>query len=202
MNLNNRSDIVKIIGLTGGIGSGKSTVSQYLLEKGIEVIDADQIGKDIVEPGMKALSQIAEVFGENVIKTDGSLDREKLGSIVFGDKDQLEKLNSITLNIIKEEIRKRVEKSQGQIIFIDAAILIETNLHEEVDLIWLVSIDQKTQLDRVKIRNQMDETEIINRINSQMTNEERKAYADVILDNSGTIEMLYEQVDAALEKLI
>jgi len=192
---------VKVIGLTGGIGSGKSTVSEYLIKNGIEVIDADQIGKDIVKPGMKALIEIANVFGEEVILANGSLNREKLGQIVFSDKEKLEKLNSITLKIIKEEIDKQIHNSKNDIIVIDAAILIETKLHETVDEIWLVSIDKQTQIERIKNRNQLNEEEIINRINSQMTNEERKKYANVVLDNQGTVEELYEKVDIEISRL-
>ena len=192
---------MKVIGLTGGIGSGKSTVSEYLIKKGIEVIDADQIGKDIVEPGMKALIEIENVFGEEVILANGSLNREKLGQIVFSDKEKLEKLNSITLDIIKEEINNQIHNSKNDIIVLDAAILIETKLHEIVDEIWLVSIDRQTQIERVKSRNQLSEAEIINRINSQMTNNERKNYSNVVLDNQGTIEELYKKVDIEISRL-
>ncbi len=193
---------MKVIGLTGGIGSGKSTVTEYLKTLDIHVIDADQIGRQVVEVGKPALEEIRDAFGEEVLLKDGSLNREALGEIVFASKDALAQLNSITLNKIKDEINMQLEKCTKPIVFIDAAILIETNLHELVDEVWLISISESLQIKRVKERNQMDERLIKDRIDSQMTNKSREKYAHVVIENEGSIEELYRKVKKEVERLM
>lgn len=189
-----------VIGLTGGIACGKSTVSAKLKELGAAVIDADLLARDVVRKGEIAYNKIVHCFGEDILLPRGEIDRKKLGSIVFSDKEKLELLNSIThpeiISRLKEKIREL--KSEGvKVIVVDAAILIEVGLHKYVDSVWVVTVDRETQVKRLINRDKFDYREAENRINSQFTNEVREKYADVIIDNSKPI----EEVGKKLEEL-
>lgn len=189
-----------VIGLTGGIASGKSTVSAKLKELGAAVIDADLLARDVVRKGEIAYNKIVQCFGADILLPRGEIDRKKLGSIVFSDKEKLELLNSIThpeiINRIKERIREL--KSEGvRVIVVDAAILIEVGLHKYVDSVWVVAVDREIQVKRLIDRDKFDYREAENRINSQFTNEVRKKYADVIIDNNKPI----DEVGKRLEEL-
>lgn len=189
-----------VIGLTGGIACGKSTVSAKLKELGAAVIDADLLARDVVRKGEIAYNKIVRCFGEDILLPRGEIDRKRLGSIVFSDKEKLELLNSIThpeiISRLKEKIREL--KSEGvKVIVVDAAILIEVGLHKYVDSVWVVTVDRETQVKRLINRDKFDYREAENRINSQFTNEVREKYADVIIDNNKPI----EEVGKKLEEL-
>lgn len=190
---------MKIIGLTGGIASGKSTVSKYLRELGAIIIDADIIAREIVEKGKPALKDIVEYFGREVLNEDGTLNRKYLGKIVFNDSEKLKILNKITHKRIVENIKKKIKyyKHLGKykVVFVDAALLIEMGMTNLFDEIWLVIVDRKTQIQRLMIRDKLSYVEALNRINSQMSLEEKKLYADVIIDNSKGIKDLKRQVE-------
>ncbi|WZL74670.1 dephospho-CoA kinase [Clostridiaceae bacterium 35-E11] len=196
---------MKIIGLTGGIASGKSTVSGMLRELEIPVIDADKIAREIVAVGKPALKEIEVAFGKDVIHQDGSLNREQLGKIVFSDKEKLKNLNEITHRRIIKEILNRIEmyreKSIDPVIIIDAALLIETGIKDLVDEIWVVLTDENTQLKRLMERDKMSAEEGLKRIRSQMTVEEKKKYADEIIDNNHDLKHLKRQVTSKLSKV-
>jgi dephospho-CoA kinase len=189
-----------VIGLTGGIASGKSTVSAKLKELGAAIIDVDILARGVVSKGEIAYNRIVQCFGENILLPSGEINRKRLGGIVFSNKEKLALLNSIThpeiINRVKEEIQKR--KAEGaKVIVVDAAILIEMGLHKYVDSVWVVIVDRDTQIKRLIERDKFDYKDSENRIDSQFTNEVRKKYADVIIDNNKPI----DEVGKKLEEL-
>ena len=189
----------KVIALTGGIAVGKSTVSDYLKSLGYEVIDADLISREIAAEGTEGLAQIIAVFGEKYMRADGSLDRKALGAHVFADPAELKRLEEITIPLIEQEIDKKVAESMGETVFVDGATIIENGLQGKFAEIWVVGTDEKTQLERLRARDNLSEDEAFKRVQSQMPLAEKRKYAQVYLDNSGTIKEIYSQVDQALK---
>ena len=186
-----------IIGLTGGIACGKSTVSAYLREKGIAVIDADKVARQVVEPGSLGLTQIRDTFGMQYLQPDGSLNRELLGRKVFAEPEALKKLNSITGPLILDELKKQLAVAES-VIVLDAALLLEDEAyHQLVDQVWVVTAGDN-QLERLIARNGYSFRQAKNRIASQMTDEQRLRYADAVIDNSGTLENTHRQIDELL----
>ena len=196
---------MKIVGLTGGIASGKSTVSNYLKSMDFAVIDADQIAREIVDTGQPALEEICITFGKNILNADGSLNRKALGDMVFSNEKLLEKLNKITHPRIIKEIINKIElykqNRKRSIVFVDAALLIEMNMRQLVDEVWLVKVDKETQRRRLMERNGLDFTEAENRINAQMSMEEKVKKADIIIDNNNGIDYLYAQIQKQIEQI-
>ena len=175
-----------LIGLTGGIASGKSRISLFLKSQGAVIIDADEIARHVVEPSSSALRNIVELWGTDILKPDQSLDRQKLASIVFSNKKELEKLNNITHPEIIREIKERISREPaGSLIVLDAPLLIESGLFTIVDYVWLVSVTETTQIKRLMKRDGMTIEEAHRRISMQMPLEEKKKYAHVIVDNNG-----------------
>lgn len=196
---------MKVIGLTGGIASGKTTVSNFLKSKGYEVIDADLISREIYNVNQEAYNKIIEEFGDAILNRDRTIDRKKLGSIVFNDKSKLNKLNEITHPIIINKILKRIEeiKLKGEkICFVDAALLIEANLIIYVDEVWLVVVDKEIQIDRLMKRDNLTFEEAKKRVESQMAVEEKIKYADYVINNSKSIDYTLDQVKELLDKAI
>ena len=191
----------KIIGLTGGIACGKSTVSSYIQKKGFLVVDADRIARKVVEPGSKGLAQIRETFGTIYLRPDGALNREMLGKKVFAEPEALKKLNSITGPLILEELKKELNTT-APVIFLDAALLLEEEQYRNlVDEVWVVSLKPETQLERLINRNGYGFRQAKNRIASQMSDGDRVKQADAVIDNNGTMEETLRQVDALLAAL-
>ncbi len=194
-----------IVGLTGGIASGKSTVSQILTKLGAIVIDADKIARQIVEQGRPALEKIRICFGDKVLFKDGSLNRKKLAQLVFNDASALNQLNEITHPYIIEEIKKEIywhsHNSPVSVIIIDAALLIEMELTGLVDEVWLVAVPMELQRHRLHEREAISPKEADKRIAAQMSLEEKMAYADYVIDNSGGLEELEENVKGLWQKL-
>ena len=194
-----------IIGLTGGIGTGKSTVSSYLENKGCLILDADKISRQMTEKGQPALEDIGKAFGFHLINEDGNLDRQALGNIVFNDKEKLDILQSIITQKVVEHIDNRLIELKNSnvkgIVVIDAPLLFECGMEGLADENWLVSASLDVRLERVKKRDGLSETEILSRINNQMPNEEKEKLSQVILDNSTTLEELYKQIDMNLERV-
>jgi len=189
-----------VIGLTGGIASGKSTVSAKLRELGAAIIDVDILARGVVSKGEIAYNRIIQCFGDNIQLPSGEINRKRLGSIVFSNKEKLALLNSITHSEIINRVKDRIQelKAEGaKVIVVDAAILIEMGLHKYVDSVWVVIVDRETQIKRLVERDKFDYKDAENRINSQFTNEVRKKYADVIIDNNNPI----EEVGKKLEEL-
>ncbi|NLY43526.1 MAG: dephospho-CoA kinase [Clostridiaceae bacterium] len=193
---NNKKQGVKIIGLTGGTGSGKSTVSQIASQLGVYVIDADIVAREVVKKGKKALEEIIDYFGPGILLENGELDRRKLGSIVFADREKLRILNEITHKYIIEEIIReiKIHGSTSSAILIDAAILIETGLYKMCDEVWVVSAAAELRKKRIMERDGLSAQEAENRIKSQMSEDEMKHYASAIIDNNKDMEHVRLQV--------
>ncbi|HLR08377.1 MAG TPA: dephospho-CoA kinase [Bacillota bacterium] len=192
-----------VIGLTGGIASGKSTVSHMLKEYGIPVIDADQIARDVVEPGEKAYGAIVETFGHNVLNDDQTIDRKKLGAIVFANDNKRKQLNAIVHPAVREKmIRKRdaLKETDVPCVVLDIPLLYESDLTHFVDKTIVVAVHEDVQLDRLMKRDHYDKTEAKQRIAAQMPIKEKAALADAVLDNNGTRAATREQLKDVLKK--
>ena len=194
-----------LIGLTGGIASGKSTVLQHLRQAGYSVIDADKLGHKVLEQGNPGYNKVVKCFGNEILNPDGSVNRTALGRIVFVDAEKLKQLNEISHPIIAEMIQKEFEESvsdsNGGIVFLEAALLIEANWYKICGHIWVVSLDHTVALRRLKERDNLSETEAKLRVGAQLDQEESLAYADVVLQNEGTPEELFTQTQQALREL-
>lgn len=193
------------IGITGSIASGKSVLTAYLLGLGFPVIDADAIARDLVHPGSDTLKEIADIFGEDMIQSDGNLDRDKLGKRVFSDEDARNRLNEIMHPAIVSAMLDLSENFHG-LVFYDVPLLFEQidDIKESglnFDAIWLVDAKEDVQLARLMARDGIDEACAKEKIASQMPLEEKKKLATVVFDNSGDLMNLYNQVDDALEAL-
>ena len=199
---------MKIIGLTGGIGAGKSTVSRYLKTKGYAVIDADEIAKEVVEPGGSALKRLVQQFGDEILMKDGSLNRRKLAAIAFATEEGKNALNRITHGAIfariderKAELAACLREQKDALVFLDAPLLFETGLDQKVDSVWVVDVPDDIRMERIQKRNGWTEEEIRNRMKNQMARQEKLARADRVLDNSQTEEYLCAQVDHLLAQM-
>ena len=196
----NYEDSLFVVGLTGGIASGKSTVSLLLKDKGAVIIDADEIARQIMQPDKPAWFKVINHFGHEILNEEEYIDRKKLADIVFSDKRQLEFLNSFTHPEIINEIKSQLEyyKSlQKEVVIIDAALLLEVGLDAIVDEVWVVTVDEKVQLERLMNRDKnLNKEQAMSRIRSQMPQEEKIKYADRVIDNSGSIEDTKVQVDS------
>ncbi|MDA8234502.1 MAG: dephospho-CoA kinase [Clostridia bacterium] len=191
---------MRIIGLTGGIASGKSTVSRMLKELGAYIFDADLIAKEAVAPGQCALQEIVKAFGQEVLLPDGSLDRKKLGTMVFSDPEKLAVLNEITHPRVKEKITcglealKSCSRNGDMVAVVDAPLLIESGMTEMVDEVWLVAVKEELQVKRVMDRDGLSIEETRRRLAYQMPLKDKLPYADIVIDNNGTLEETYQQV--------
>lgn len=192
------------VGLTGGIGSGKSTVSNILKEKGIPVVDADIISRDILIRYPEVTSNIRKEFGSEFFDDKGLLKRRELGNFIFKNPEGKHKLEALTIPYIIEEIFLKIEeyKKQGfKICIVDAPTLIETGLYKSMDVNILVWVDLNTQIERTLKRDNLNLGDLKNRINSQMPLEDKKNYVDFIIDNRGSIEATMNQIDKVLKKI-
>ncbi|MBP3947603.1 dephospho-CoA kinase [Corynebacterium sp. Marseille-P3884] len=195
---------MKKIGLTGGIGSGKSTVAKLLAEAGFEVVDADQIARDIMEPGSPVLDDVADAFGADVIREDGTLDRGKLAGRAFVDKRATEKLNSITHPAIRAESERRFADAEADgepAVVYDMPLLVDIGMHRDMDFTVVVDVDADERVRRLVSSRGLDEADARARIAQQIDDATRKAAADVIIDNNGAIDALRPQVDELIARL-
>ena len=186
------------IGLTGGIASGKSTVLTYFKDKGIPYIDADIVAREVGEPGTEGLEAIVDGFGSNVLHDDGTLNREALGAIVFHNEEKRGQLN----DCLKEHIRNRImeltayyESNRTDILIYDIPLLIEGEWYTMMDEVWLVYVNESTQIERLMSRNGFSKEDALARINSQMRLDDKRSFADLIIDNNGTPQALTAQLD-------
>ncbi|WP_211749801.1 dephospho-CoA kinase [Paenibacillus sp. Marseille-Q4541] len=186
------------IGLTGGIASGKSSVSEFLVSLGAILIDADKIAREVMLPGHPVLAAVARQFGQAVLLEDGALNRKKLGEIVFNHPEQLQALNDITHPAIRQEMRDRKhtyeEQFPDRLVVSDIPLLYESGLENEFEQIMLVYVPRAVQLDRLMKRDGMDEHQASRRLEAQMDIEEKKQRADIIIDNSRDFEETKKQI--------
>lgn len=195
---------MKIIGLTGGIGSGKSTVARILQEHGFPIVDADLIAREIVEPGQPALAELAKEFGEDILNADGSLDRGLLASRAFTTKDTTQRLNDIThprINQRTQELFDEARENGAEAVIYDMPLLIDKGLNKDMDATIVVHAAEHVRLERLTTKRGLDVDDVRRRINAQIDDETRKQYADILLDNNGTEEDLTQQIAQAVDKI-
>ncbi|MBR7674657.1 dephospho-CoA kinase [Streptomyces daliensis] len=190
------------VGLTGGIGAGKSEVSRLFASYGAVIVDADRIAREVVEPGTPGLAEVVAEFGTDVLAPDGSLDRPKLGSIVFGDTERLAALNAIVHPLVGARSAE-LEREAGEeaVVVHDVPLLTENGLAPLYDRVVVVDASPETQLDRLVRLRGMGESEARARMAAQATREERLAVADIVIDNDGALENLEPQVRKVWEGL-
>ncbi len=195
--------MTKIIGITGGIASGKSTVVAEIQKYGYQVIDADKVVHELQEKGGKLYQTLVEWLGDGILQENGDLDRKKLGQAIFGNKEMMAKSSTLQNDIIRQELAYRRDQlaQTENVFFMDIPLLIELDYMDWFDEIWLVFVDEKRQLDRLVLRNHYTRSEAQKRIASQMSTETKKVYADKLLDNRGDLQALKEQVDRLLKEV-
>lgn len=192
------------IGLTGGIGSGKSTVAQMFMDRGIPVIDADQVAREVVEPGKPALRRLAEAFGEDILNEDGTLKRAELARRAFVDRTHTETLNSITHPAIEDTVGQRFldhEEAGTPAVIYDMPLLVDKNLHLEMGLVIVVDVELETRVTRLTESRGLNADDARRRIASQVDDATRLAAADLLIDNNGSLEDLVPQVEKAMEEI-
>ena len=194
-----------IIGLTGGIASGKSTVARFLGDLGAHVIDADKLGHNAYISGSEAFDLVVAAFGTETVGSEGEIDRKVLGSKVFGDASVLKKLTDIVWPAIKEMASQEIQEvryhNPRKTIILEAAVLIEAGWQDLVDEVWSTVVDREIAIDRASSRDGTDRSQIEARIDSQLSNEERTSEASKVIDNSGSEEALEGQVEALWAKI-
>ena len=189
------------IGLTGGVGSGKSTVSSYMKELGIPVIDGDRLAQEAVQPGSEAMCRIKDAFGEEIFCKDGTLNRAKMAEIIFADDEKRQLLNHIIHPYIWGKAQEQLLKFQEEgktVVVLDMPLLLEISWQLRVEEVWVVKVPVEVQIKRVIERNGMTEEQVRERIRNQMPTENKLNYADVVIDNSYTVENTKRQVREAL----
>ena len=196
----------RLVGLTGGIGSGKSTVAGLLAERGARVIDADRIGHEIYRPQTEGFRQVVDAFGTGIVGADGAIDRTVLGPIVFGAAAQLARLNAIVHPLIGVAIRDRIAATLADgfaaPVVVEAAIMLEARW-SFFERVWVVSVTRATAIARVLARNpQLTRADVERRIAAQMPDGERRRHADVVIDNNGTLDALRAAVEQAWPTLV
>jgi dephospho-CoA kinase len=196
---------MKIIGLTGGIGSGKSIVAHFLLELGAEVIDLDKVGHDVLDKAGNAYKKAVREFGEGILNKDGEIDRTKLGEIVFSNSAVLKRLNKIMHPEIDKTVTKKIKEYRQRgvkVMVLEAAVMQEAAKTSQADEIWVTIAPEPTILGRLKERSGFSDKDVKARIQSQMTNEERIKKADVVINNDGTLDELKAKVKVEWGKLL
>ena len=197
-----------IVGLTGGIVSGKTTVSLMFKDLGAKIIDVDKLGHSVILPHKPAWKKIFKLFGKDILKNDLTINREKLGKIVFANQALLEKLNKIThpeiIKLVKKKINSERAKTnhQGKILMIDAALIYETKINRLMDKIIVVYIEEDAQIKRLSKRNNLSKDEALQRVKSQMPMKEKIKMADYVIDNNGKLGKTKEQVEKIWQNLV
>ncbi len=197
---------MKIIGLTGGIASGKSTVSRMLMEFEVPIIDADVVYSDLASKGNPVWEAVYEAFGKEYFLPDGEIDRGKLGGLIFSDSLAREKLNQVTHPLVKDEMTRRLkqieEEQNPHLVVLDVPLLFESKWDQWMDEVWVVAIPEQMQLDRLMLRDKLSFEQALSRIHSQMSLEEKKELSDVVIDNSGSIQQTRLQVQGLLNAFL
>lgn len=197
--------MAKVIGVTGGIASGKNLVSAYLIAHGFPIVDADIVAREVVAPDSIGLKKVAATFGNEIVDTKGNLDRKRLAKIVFADDSQLKLLNDILQPLIRQQIQQELQQfiAQGQeYIFLVAPLLFEENYQSMCDEIMVVTVTLQTQLQRLMSRDQLNEQQARRRIAAQWPLSRKIALADVVIDNDGTIAQTKAQLAAWIKRTI
>lgn len=190
-----------ILGLTGSFGSGKSTVAGIFDSLGAKVIDADVLARECVTPGKKAYKKIVKFFGASVLRKDKTIDRARLGQLVFNDLKRLKKLNSIVHPEVISQMKKQIKQAREEIVVLDVPLLIEAGLENLVDKIIVVKTTRAKQLKRVRNKTSLGNADILKRIRAQLSLSAKEHLADFVIDNSGSISKTKEQVEKVWRSL-
>ena len=195
--------MAKIIGITGGIASGKSTVTNYLRQKGYQVIDADQVVHELQAKGGKLYQALVSWLGSAILNEAGELDRPKLSQLIFSSQENLAKSSQLQNAIIRQELADRRDQlaKTEETFFMDIPLLFEQDYADWFDEVWLVYVNPETQIKRLKARNGYSQEEAQQRLASQMKLEDKVPYADFVIKNDGNLEELIEQIDKKLRRL-
>ena len=190
----------KVIGITGGVGAGKSSVLSILKEDyGAQVLEADKIGHQVMDPGMVCYSQVVNRFGKEILKRDGSIDRGLLGGIVFSDEDALASLNAIIHPAVKQEIKRRIAESKSKLIAVEAALLLEDHYDEFCDQVWYIFVPQKERIRRLMESRGYSREKCLSVMDNQLPEEEFFKRCKTVIDNSRNIRYTKEQIDKILK---
>jgi len=190
---------MNIIGLTGGIATGKSTVSKILIDRGYEVIDADAVARELQVKGSPLLAELVNAFGSTILDEDGNLIRGILGSVVFTDEQARITVDHIFRPAVRAEFEQRIAKSNAKVLFLDVPLLFEAEFDDMTTANVVIKTSKQTQLERLMKRNDLTQAEAEARINAQMSIDEKVARADYVIDNDGALQDLIKQVEKFLE---
>jgi len=193
-----------VIGLTGGIASGKSTAARYLADQGAHMIDADKLGHRVYEAGRPAFDKVVAAFGEDVVGDDGEIDRRVLGGKVFGSPEQLKRLTDIAWPEILAMATGEIGQARTQgaaVVVLEAAVLLEANWQSDVDEVWVVTVEPEVAIARATARDGVGEAAVQARIDAQLSNAQRVALADVVIDNGGSETELLSKLDAEWQRV-
>lgn len=190
-----------LVGLTGGIASGKSAVTQILRDNGYRVMDLDQIARDVVAPGTPGLGHVVDAFGAAYLNLDGSLNRKMLAHLVFNNPKELAKLDALMGPLLWAEVERQRAEIGAELAFLDAALLIEKDMHEHVDHVILVTAPEEIRVRRAMARDNATADEIQARMRAQMSDDQKRTIADTVIENVGTLEELRVRVMGVLEAI-
>lgn len=196
--------MTKVIGLTGGIGSGKSTVSRFLAELGAVIIDADKVGHEAFRPNTDTWHKVVAAFGQQILDTDGTIDREKLGRIVFSDAEARARLNQMMHPVIYRMVKAQIDQYRRQgvsVVVLEAPLLLEAGWISLVDEVWVTTAPETTILKRLKARTGLSVAEALARIRTQLPTEERIKHADLVIDTGGSLEELKIKIKKLWQEL-
>jgi len=196
---------MKVIGLTGGIGSGKSSVAQFLAELGAVVLDTDELGHEALQPDTEAWREVVAVFGRQVLTSEGEVDRKKLGELVFANPEALLRLNRIVHPHIGKMVQAQLEQYRRQgvkVVVLEIPLLVETGGTALVDEVWVTVADEPAVLSRLEKRSGLSRQQSLARIRAQASNGERVQHADVVINNNGSLDELKAQVKKLWERLL
>ena len=195
-----------IIGLTGGIASGKSTIADYLRDLGAIVVEGDQLGHRVYEPGSSGFEKVVNEFGHDIVAEDGTIDRRVLGGKVFGAPEQMERLNGVMWPAIRELAEQEFiaisEQDSEAVVIFEAAVMIEAGWQDLVDEVWIITTNKEIAIDRLEKRNGYSREQALARIDSQMSNSERREYGDVKFNNSEDEDKLRSRVEYHWKRLL
>lgn len=193
-----------VLGLTGGIATGKSTADEFFKNKNIPIIDSDKVAHNIMNVGKPAWKKVKETFGTDYLNSDQSVNRKKLGKLVFNNEAELKKLNEITHPLIYQEIQEKIKTEKDKnvpLVIVDAPILFETGGQNYCDKTVVITLPPKIQLERLMARNNLSKEDALSRINAQMPLEQKEKLATYVVDNAGTIEELDSKLEQVLKKI-
>ncbi len=195
---------MKVIGLTGGIGSGKSTVSQFLAELGAVILDADKVGHEAFKPDTEIWRKVVAAFGRQILAPDGNIDRQKLGEIVFGNPESLSRLNQIMHPRMYDMVKAQLEEYRRQgmrVVVLEAPLLLEAGWTSLADEVWVTTASESTVLKRLEERTRLSQAESLARIRSQLPSEERARHADVVINTDCSLDELKAKVKELWQRL-